>query len=84
MQYDFSVVALHRPLAGRQHGLPDGLSRFPLEGDSIYGEHEQELLGSVVGSSGEAARSRKEFEALEEFINGYRGIQSRTRQRTCR
>ena len=44
LAYTYTVV--HRP--GRLHGLPDGLSRFPIKGDSIYEDTEPiELLSSV-------------------------------------
>ncbi len=43
MAFDFEIF--HMP--GRKHGLPDGLSRFPLNGDSVYEEEEIELLGLI-------------------------------------
>ena len=47
-EYTFTVV--HQP--GSKHGLPDGLSRFPIEGDSTYGEEPIPLLSGDNNAPG--------------------------------
>ena len=46
---EFSFTAVH--VAGSKHGLPDGLSRFPLEGENMYFDDPtpNDVLGTWVG-----------------------------------
>jgi len=47
MEYDVEII--HAP--GRLHGLPDGLSRFPVQGENQYVQHsEVPLLSSIQKS----------------------------------
>jgi hypothetical protein len=46
IEFDFEVI--HQP--GSKHGLPDGLSRFPIQGNSIYGEEEVPFLSEPTAA----------------------------------
>jgi hypothetical protein len=65
MQYSFEVQ--HR--AGAAHGLPDGLSRYPLQGTSPYGEPPLDLL-AAVGPVPVAARAVRDMVPVGEGGGG--------------
>ena len=48
---EYTFTACHRP--GSQHGLPDGLSRFPLPGDNVFFDDPSpaQIYGTWIGPS---------------------------------